>query len=600
MSRDPIRSPAARTAAPLLLALALGCGRDADTASEAPAAPGSAPLPAAGSPDRSGAAGGWFRDVSAASGLRFTHEAGKTDQKHLPETMGAGAALCDLDGDGDLDIYLVQGGPLPGREDGAPRPTNRLFLNDGSGRFEDATLRSGDAAHAGYGMGVAAADVDGDGDLDLYVTNLGPDVLLLNDGRARFTEATAAAGLGDPRWTTAAAFFDADGDGDADLYVAGYVQVDLDEAPWCGDRKPGWRSYCHPDVFPGLPDRFYRNRGDGTFEDRTVAAGLHTPEQPGKGLGVLACDVDADGDLDLYVANDSVENRLWLNGGDGRFTDATLVSGTGVDGSGRTEAGMGLASGDVDGDGDPDLFVTNFDDESNTLYRNDGQALFSDVTIRAGLEGPSRLPVGFGTVLEDLDDDGDLDLAVTNGHIIDNIELYHDGKSWKQTSQVFANDGAGRFVDRTAHAGDLSRRPLVGRGLYAGDLDRDGDLDLLLTQSDGPALLLANAGGADGADGATAGHAVTLAGLPQGTRVTARLLSGGRRVAEVGTQTSYLGLSAPELHLGLGQDALSGLSLAVPGRPVVELPLEPPVHSGLLRLLDDAGTWRVQSRSPHR
>jgi hypothetical protein len=543
------------------------------------------------------AGAGWFLDVTAASGLDFTHDAGKTDEKHLPETMGAGAALADLDGDGDLDVYLVQGGPLPGLESERPAPVNRLYLNDGTGRFEDATDRSGDAAHAGYGMGVTIADVDADGDLDLYVTNLGPDVLLLNDGRAHFTDATAAAGLGDPRWTTAATFFDADGDADPDLYVTGYLAVDLDDAPWCGDRKPGWRSYCHPDAYPGLSDRFYRNRGDGTFEDATAASGLHTPDQPGKGLGALACDVDGDGDLDLYVANDSVENRLWLNDGDGRFTDATLISGTGVSGGGRTEAGMGLASGDIDGDLDMDLFVTNFDDESNTLYRNDGKALFTDVTMPAGLEAPSRLPVGFGTVMADFDDDGDLDLVVTNGHIIDNIELYHDGKSWKQTAQIFTNDGRGHYTEETARAGDLSRRPLVGRGLVAGDVDRDGDLDLLLTQCNGPALLLRNAGGPDGCSG---GRAVTLTGLPPGSRVRAHLLSGATLLAEVATQTSYLGHCAPEIHLGLGTDALTGLSVEIPGQPAQMLALDPPVEAGLLRLHTGADGLRVQARMSHR
>jgi hypothetical protein len=235
----------------------------------------------------------------------------------------------------------------------------------------------------------------------------------------------------------------------------------------------------------------------------------------------------------------------------------------------------------VDADGDFELFVTNFDDESNTLYRNDGSALFTDVTVSAGLEAPSRLPVGFGTVLADLDDDGDLDLAVANGHIIDNIELYHDGKTWRQTSQVFANDGRGRFREETARAGDLSRTPLVGRGLYAGDVDRDGDLDLLLTQCGGPALLLRNEGGPDGRPG---GRAVTLAGLPPGARVTARLVSGATWHAEAGTQTSYLGPCAPEVHLGLGSDALAGVEITPPGGQATVILLEPPVSSGLLRL----------------
>ncbi len=554
----------------------------APTTMSAQAGAHTAPAPA--NPD------GWFTDISGPAGVDFVHDAGRTDDKQLPETMGSGAALCDLDGDGDLDIYLVQSGPLPspapapapGSTAMRPRPDNKLFLNDGRGHFTDATALSGDGVGRGYGMGVAPGDVDGDGDLDLYLTNLGPDVLLLNDGHARFTEATAASGLADERWTTAATFFDADNDGDQDLFVTGYVQVDLGHPLWCGDRKPGWRSYCHPDAYAGLPPRFWRNDGAGHFTDATEEAGFGgDPGHPGKGLGVIAFDLEPDGDLDLYVANDSVENKLWINDG-GVFTDGTLLSGTGVDGQGRTEAGMGLATGDVDGDLDIDLIVTNFDDESNTLYRNDGGGLFTDATVMAGLEGPSRLPVGFGVVLDDLDNDGDLDLVVTNGHIIDNIEKYHDGKTWKQRSQAFVNDGTGHFTDVTARAGDLSRDLLVGRGLYGGDIDGDGDLDLLLTQCNGRALLLANNGGPERGP---AGGAVSLTGLPSGTFVQARLASGRRLVREAGTQTSYIGLGGPDVHLGLGVDSLVELRLAPPGKPVTVIAVDPPLASGRLHFV---------------
>src|SRR6185503_6056200 len=318
--------------------------------------------------------------------------------------------------------------------------------------------------------------------------------------------------------------------------------------------KPGWRSYCHPDAYAGLPARFWRNRGDGTFEEATAAAGLVTePEHPGKGLGAIAFDADGDGDLDLYQANDSVENRFWLNAGDGTFTDGTLASGMGVDAQGRTEAGMGLATGDVDGDLDLDVIKTNFDDESDTLYRYDGGALFTDVTVAAGLEAPTRLPVGFGVVLDDLDDDGDLDLVVANGHIIDNIELYHDAKTWKQLCQTYANDGAGRFTEVTAQTGALGAEPLVGRGLYAGDLDADGDVDLLLTQNGGPARLYLNQGAPPGQ---SPGGWAELAGLAPGTQVVATLASGRRLARDVGAQTSYLGCGSNRLHLGLGDDRL--------------------------------------------
>ena len=581
-----------------LALLTLGCG-------EAPGPGGSVPLAsgadtarpaAAATTGATPAAPGWFRDITAESGLHFEHDAGLTPEKHLPETMGAGAALADLDADGDLDAYLVQSGPMPlGRpRDAGPR--NALFINRGAGRFDDAGAASGDAADAGYGMGVACGDIDGDGDLDLLVTNLGPDVLLRNDGRGRFDDITAASGYDDPRWTGSAAFFDAEGDGDLDLYVAAYVEVDLAHPLWCGQREPGWRSACHPDAYPGLPDRFWRNAGDGRFRDDTEAAGLATrPGHHGKGLGVLVVDVDDDSDLDLYIANDSVENRLWINTGDGRFEDGTLLSGTGVNGRGLTEAGMGVACGDVDADSDLDLFVTNFDDESNSLYRNDGGGVFTDVTDRAGLDAPSRLPVGFGTVMSDLDADGDLDIAVTNGHIIDNIQLYHDGKTHAQTALLFANRGDGRFDDESARAGALTDRPLVGRGLYDGDVDGDGDLDLLVTTCGGAARLLANAGAAPGT---LPGHSVFLTGLAPGTRVDARLVSGRVLRRQAGPAASYFGQCSPDLHLGLGDQALHAVVLTDILGVRREFVFDAPVRGGRYSLHPDGSLRPIAGDGP--
>jgi len=531
--------------------LCLACSDDTGTRS----GPGSAPT------------GPLFRDVTADSGIDFVHDAGKTAQKHLPETMGAGAAVCDVNGDGNLDLYFIQGGRLPGaggRSKGVARiVVNRLFVGDGRGGFRDATDESGAAAHSGYGMGVAAGDANGDGHVDFYVTNFGPDVLLLGDGTGGFRDGTAEAGIYDGRWTTAALFFDPDGDGDLDLYVCGYVEVDVAHPPWCGDRRPGWRSTCHPDFFDGIPDRFWRNDGAGHFTDATVAAGL--ADSAGKGLGAAAFDFDDDGKLDLYVANDSVENRLWRGNGDGTFTDATLLSATGVNGSGATEAGMGIATGDVNEDGRIDLFITNFDDESNTLYRNDGDGFFSDVTAIAGLDAPSRLPVGFGAVLFDADLDGDLDLAVANGHILDNIRLYHDGKTHAQEPLFFTGDGAGRFELDREGAGDFVSEALVGRGLYTGDFDRDGRIDLVLTQNDGPARVYRNVG--------PERAYLALAGLPPGTRVTIELTDGTTRVREAGGQPSYLGVCEASVHVGLGTADVAGIRIRPPGKSEVELVL---------------------------
>lgn len=532
------RARSALAAAALLAA----CG--GEPAPPAPAAPA-----AAGTPPAS--AGGWFADATAASGLDFVHDAGMTEEKQLPETMGAGAALLDANGDGALDVYCVQSGPLPvgaAAVRSADMPKNRLFLGDGKGRLQDATAKSGDAAHAGYGMGVAAGDADQDGDQDLYVTNLGPDAYFVGAGDGSFAEATGPAGLGDERWNVAPLFFDSDQDGDLDLYVTGYVAIDMEHPIWCGDRRPGWRSYCHPDTYAGIADRFYRNRGDGTFADETAQAGL--ADNLGKGLGVIAWDLDDDGDLELYVANDSTGNRLWVNQGDGTFADDTLFSGTGVSREGATQASMGVAVGDADGDLDFDLLVTNFDDESDTLYRNDGGGLFTDATIPFGLEAPSFLPVGFGCVFEDFDLDGDLDLAVANGHIIDNIHLYHDGKTWKQEALFYVNDGK-RFRPDTAAGGDFVREALVGRGLYAGDLDGDGAPDLLLTQCNGPARLYLNQNGAR-----APGKSVVVRGLPPGTQVEALLADGRRVLRQAGAAISYAGHGEEAVYLPAGAHAL--------------------------------------------
>ncbi|MEZ5979364.1 MAG: VCBS repeat-containing protein [Planctomycetota bacterium] len=489
--------------------------------------------------------GGWFTDVTEPSGVDFVHVAGFTAERHLPETMGGGGALFDVENDGDLDLYLVQSGPLPIPET-APRPQdappNRLFLGDGRGRFEDATARSGAAAHTGYGQGVAVGDVDGDGLQDLYVTNFGPDALLRNAGDARFVDATREAGLGDPRWTVGATFFDADLDGDLDLYVTGYVAIDVLHPEWCGDRRDGWRSYCHPDRYPGLPDVFYLNDGRGHFEIANEKSGL--ADTAGKGLGALPVDYDQDGDLDLYVANDSVENRLWRNRGDATFEDATLESGTGVDVDGMTEAGMGLACGDVDGDLDVDLFVTNYDGESNTLYLGGKDGSFTDGTVRAGMEAASRLPVGFGTVMCDFDLDGDLDVAVANGHIIHNIQLYEDGKTWAQPPALFVNRGDGRFDLAQDELGALGARDEVGRALLAGDLDGDGDEDLVLVTCGGRARVLRN----DAGDGRAA---LVVRDVPPHAAVRVLFDDGGERLLVAGPQPSYAGSSAPDVITGL-------------------------------------------------
>lgn len=578
MSRGPsqprvARAPARSVRAAALVLLATACSRP-DTPATAPASEGTE----VGSfPDlRIGQA--WFVDRTAQSGLDFVHQNGATEAKQLPETMGAGAALFDFDRDGDLDLYCVQSGPLPamGSEPGTfalteqARPTNRLFENDGTGRFRDVTSSSGAAALAAHGQGVAVGDANGDGHLDLFVANLGPSALLLGDGKGSFTDATRASGIADARWTSSAAFVDVDRDEDLDLFTVSYVDIDLARPEWCGERKPGWRSYCHPDRYRGLEDRLWIQREPGRFVEEGRARGLD--DANGKGLCALASDLDGDGFADVYVANDSTENRHYAGSSDGRLVDATLLAGTGLDRYGRTEASMGVASGDVDGDLDLDLFVTGFDDESDTLYVNQGGGVFEDRTVQAGLELATRLPVGFGTVLEDFDGDGDLDLAIANGHIIDNIALYHDGKTHAQPALLFENDGKGRFTDVSSQlGGDFTRTPFVGRGLYTGDVNGDGASDLVLTQNGGPTLLFVNQNGTS---------QLSVDGLPFHARVRAHTRSGRTLVRETGPQPSYYGASAPGARFGLEGDPAVKLSVRIADGAWQEIALEPPLAFG--------------------
>ncbi len=517
-----------------------------------------------------------FTEIAADAGLDFRHVHGGSGERYMAETMGAGGGFLDADGDGRLDVYLVQSGPLPGFRDPTPQP-NRLYLGSGGGRFRDVTAGSG-AGDSGYGMGACFGDVDNDGLTDVYVTNFGPDALLRNQGPTpaggvRFQDVTAAAGIDNPLWGMSCAFADYDRDGCLDLYVVNYVDFALDNHHRCGTRElPG---YCHPDSYNGVPDLLYRNRcvaGEIAFEDVTAKAGVRNddPDQS-KGLGVLWTDVDDDGHPDLYVANDSTRNFLYRNLGDGRFRDESLLSGLAFNDQGRTEAGMGVAAGDVDGDGRLDLLVTNLDFETNTFYRALGAGMFEDATAQAGLAGPSLLKVGFGVALFDADLDADLDLMVANGHIIDNIALINSNLSYAQGDQLFENRG-GRFVEVSQAAGAYFRAAGVSRGLAAGDVDDDGDLDVLITECDGPARLLRNE--------LSAGRRWIGLELKSrhGGRVAvgarARLVAGDRiQIAEVRAGSSYLAQSDPRLHFGLGdRGTVDRLEIRWPEGQVQQIP----------------------------
>ena len=503
-----------------------------------------------------------FRDVAAASGFDFIQTSAASGEKYPIETMAGGCGLIDFDGDGDLDLYAVNGAPLPGFDPGDEPPLNRLYRNDtgtGSWRFTDVTAASG-AGDPGYGMGCATGDYDNDGDVDLYVTNYGPNTLYRNDG-GRFTNVTEESGTGDAGWGTSAAFVDIDADGDLDLYVANYVAFDLEGNLYCTLRNVGVPAYCHPDVYPGQADVLYRNNGDGTFSDVTREAGVYFPA--GKGLGVVCTDVEGDGDVDIYVANDSMENYLFLNDGTGVFEEAGLMSGTAFNGAGHSEAGMGVDAGDVDGDGRLDLLVGHLEAETNTLYRNAGYGTFMDWTSAAGMSGPSLRYVTFGLAFLDADNDGHLDAFVANGHVLDNIELASETVRYRQPNQFYRNDATGRFTDASEAWGIGRIRERASRGLAAGDLDNDGRVDLIIGTVDDAYELLRNVGSPEGdahwilmeLEGAARGPSSGGSNRSAiGAHVT--VIAGGRRqVREVRSAYSYQSAGDLRVHFGLGNNA---------------------------------------------
>ena len=400
-------------------------------------------------------------------------------------------------------------------------------------------------------MGVAVGDFDDDGRCDVYVTNFGPNVLYRNLGNGRFEDVTAAAGVGDPRWGASAAFFDADGDGRPDLFVVNYIA--LDPARRCFDAV-GRPDYCGPREFPGSPDVLYRNRGDGTFEDASAASGIGAAAL--RGLGVAAADLDGDGRLEIVVANDNHPNQLWVRRADGTFVDEAAGRGAAFNRNGEIEASMGIVAEDLDADGDLDLFVTNLRGESHTFWRNDGSGFFEDATAAAGLLGPTLRFTGFGTVALDLENDGDLDLAIVNGHVFRSpaepgASPEDPWREYLQPGSLLRNDGAGRFTDGSDRAGPFGSRPQLGRGLLASDLDGDGGADLVSTDGRGRVDVFRNAAPARGSWVRIRALAGPGKGSVPGAQVT--VVAGGRRLLRpVPAGESYLCSMDGALHFGLG------------------------------------------------
>lgn len=491
-----------------------------------------------------------FREVSSAWGLDFRHNAGISGRMYMVETMAGGVVLFDYDGDGDDDVLFIDGGVLPGYEGQPPR--SRLFRNDAGGdtpRFVDVTDAAG-LDFDGYGIGGAAGDVDGDGDLDLYVTAFGKNELLLNLGTGRFRAGGVERQVDDPRWSASAAFGDIDLDGDLDLYVVNYTDFSTTNHKFCGPAgsdgakadTAGARGYCHPDMYNGVADRLYRNDGRGFFVDATVESGLGDAAEAG--LGVVIGDLDGDAWPDLYVANDKDPNLLFRGVGDGRFEDESLLSGAAYDRNGIAEAGMGVELADLDGDGRQDLVVTNFALETNAFYTSAGSGVFLDRRYPSGLAQPSLQHLAFGVNALDADLDGDLDLFVANGHIQPNAAHIGEVGTYEQPNQLFENLGNGRFRVRQDVGLDIVR---TSRGSAVADLNLDGDLDMVVVNSNQPSEVYENR---------TAGQwlavGLSLSGQSEvGARI--ELTAGDRvQVRETRAGSSYLSQSTLTAFFGLG------------------------------------------------
>jgi len=491
-----------------------------------------------------------FTDVTTASGIHFRHNNGSYGKKYLPETMGSGVCALDYDNDGYQDLFFVNSTDWPDHK--TQHTTPALYHNNHDGTFTDVTRTSGLAVEL-YGMGCAVGDFDNDGHDDLYVTALNGNHLFRNRGNGTFTDVTAHAGVSDPGFATGAVWFDFDNDGKLDLFVAHYVDWSVATDQTCsldGTHK----SYCTPELYKGQSGTLFHNLGNGRFEDVTKKAGLYDPTS--KALGVVLVDFDDDGYLDLLVTNDTQANKLYRNNHNGTFTESAFASGVAFSDAGKARAGMGADAADYDRSGRPSLVIGNFTNESLALYHNEGGGLFTENSSASGIAAPSASSLTFSTFFFDYDLDGLLDIFALNGHVADDIRVVQPTLSYAEPPLLFHNQGDGKFTNATDKVGPALRQPIVGRGAAYLDFDNDGDLDLVLTTSNGPARLLRNDTG--NANGSANDHLrVKLIGTRSnrdgiGAKVTLKLPNGQRILQMVKSGSSYLSQSELPLTFGLG------------------------------------------------
>ena len=491
-----------------------------------------------------------YTDVRKAAGITFVQDSTQTDDKYYLETMGTGVGWIDYDQDGLLDLYFVQSAATDIYKPSHPL-RSALYRNNGDGTFTDVTAKAGVGGEGHYGQGVAVGDFDNDGYPDLYVTGYGRAILYHNNGDGTFTDVTAKAGVADEgEWSTSAGWFDYDKDGYLDLVVTNYIEWTPKNNLWCGERRPGYRSYCNPNNYKGQKTRLYHNNRDGTFTDVSDKSGVGLPES--KGMGVVLADFNNDGWTDIAIANDTWPNFLFLNNHDGTFKDVSLLSGLAASEDGRYEAGMGIDAADVDGDGWLDVYITHLDLELNRLYHNNGDGTFTDDTYSCGIGQKAVLLSGVAAKFIDYDNDGWPDIVQVNGAMLDNVNLYHSEVSYKEPLLMFRNTGKGHFEKTSDSLGPDFLHPVAGRGLATADYDNDGDIDIAVNARGDAPELLRN-------DGGNANHwlEILLIGTKSnhdGIGAVLKLTSQGEtHMEQAKGGMSYMSANDPRIHFGLGK-----------------------------------------------